>query len=123
MLDFWYSEKCTREIKLMACIITCAIIYFCSSIQQLSPLFTGLSLAIGICIHSLRNISFKISADSPYAQGFKILFAILPMSTLIFLMTLLPTEHKLYLAIQCVGFTAIGLFMLSIYENRAKRFE
>ena len=123
MLDFWYAEKCTREIKLMVCIIICAIIYFCSSIQQLSPLFTGLSLAIGICIHSLRNISFKISADSPYAQGFKILFAILPMSALIFLMTLLPTEHKLYLAIQCVGFTAIGLFMLSIYENRAKRFE
>ena len=35
----------------------------------------------------------------------------------------LPEQHKIALGIQCIGFSAVGLFILSIYGNRAKRFE
>ncbi|OTG84017.1 hypothetical protein [Acinetobacter sp. ANC 4648] len=123
MFNFWYSNQCTRQIKLIICIVTCTIIYACSSIQQLTPLFTGISLSIGLMIHMLRNVSLKISTDHPYKQGFQILFSILPIISLITLINLLPAQNKIYLAIQCIAFTAIGLFIVSIYENRAKRFE
>ncbi|OTG64699.1 hypothetical protein [Acinetobacter silvestris] len=120
MFNFWYSKQCTRQIKLIVCILTCAIIYICSSIQQLTPLFVGISLSIGLIIHLLRKLELKISNEHLYQQGFQILFSIISLVTLI---QLLPTQNKIYLAIQCLGFSAIGLFIVSIYENRAKRFE
>lgn len=40
MLEFWYSDKCTHQIKLMVCIATCVMIYLCSTVQQLSLMFT-----------------------------------------------------------------------------------
>ena len=35
MLEFWYSERCTRQIKLMVIIATCILIYAASTVAQL----------------------------------------------------------------------------------------
>ncbi|MEG0483090.1 MAG: hypothetical protein RR575_13765 [Acinetobacter sp.] len=123
LLDFWYSERCTRQIKLMVSIITCAIIYYCSTFEKLSPAFTLFGLAIGISIHVLRNISLKIATNASALKLYKILFAVFPIFTFSILVFLLPHSNKLYTAIQALGFVALGLFVVSIYESRQKRFE
>ncbi|MFH7766643.1 hypothetical protein [Acinetobacter sp. BSP-28] len=118
MLEFWYSDKCSRQLKLMVCIATCVIIYICSTVQQLSPMFTGISVGIGMGIHVLRALSLKVSANNPYKKGFTILVFIMPLMALITLISMLPAEHKLMLAIQAIGFVAIGLFILSTLPKR-----
>ena len=123
MLDFWYSERCTRQIKLIICIAVCAVIYYCSNIQQLSPLFTGLSLAVGLALHFLRIAHLNIANTNHYKSVLNIIFSIFPIIALIALIIFLPQTHQAILALQCICFSAIGLFLVSIYENRAKRFE
>ena len=118
MLQFWYSDKCTRQIKLMVCIATCVMIYLCSTVQQLSAMFSGISLMIGMGIHLLRALSLKIAADNPYKNGFTLLFWVIPFTALMTLMAALPTEHKIMLILQTIGFTAIGLFILSTFPDR-----
>ena len=118
MLQFWYSDRCTRQIKLMVCIATCVMIYLCSTVQQLSAIFTGISLMIGMGIHLLRALSLKIAEDNAYRNGFTILFRLIPFTALITLIAALPTEHKIMLILQMIGFTAIGLFILSTFPNR-----
>ena len=118
MLQFWYSDKCTRQIKLMVCIATCVMIYLCSTVQQLSAMFSGISLMIGMGIHLLRTLSLKIAADNPYKNGFTLLFRLMPFTALMTLIAALPTEHKVILILQSIGFTAIGLFILSTFPNR-----
>lgn len=123
MLDFWYSKRCTRQIKLIICIAVCAIIYYCSNIQQLSPLFAGLSLAVGLALHFLRIAHLNIANTNHYKSVLNIIFSIFPIIALIALIIFLPQTHQAILALQCICFSAIGLFLVSIYENRAKRFE
>ena len=118
MLQFWYSDQCTRQIKLLVCIATCVMIYLCSTVQQLSAMFTGISLMIGMGIHLLRALSLKIAADNPYKNGFTLLFRLMPFTALMTLIAALPTEHKVILILQSIGFTAIGLFILSTFPNR-----
>lgn len=118
MLEFWYSDQCNRQIKLMVCIATCVMIYLCSTVQQLSPLFTGISIAIGMGLHGLRVLSLKIAADHPYKKGFAILILVMPLIALIILISALLTQHKIVLVIQAIGFAAIGLFILSTFPNR-----
>ena len=118
MLQFWYSDRCTRQIKLMVCITTCVMIYLCSTVQQLSAMFSGISLMIGMGIHLLRALSLKIAEDNAYRNGFTILFRLIPFTALITLIAALPTEHKIMLILQMIGFTAIGLFILSTFPNR-----
>lgn len=118
MLQFWYSDKCTRQIKLMVCIATCVMIYLCSTVQQLSAMFSGISLMIGMGIHLLRALSLKIAADPPDKNGFTLLFWVMPFTALMTLMAALPTDHKVMLILQTIGFTAIGLFILSTFPNR-----
>ncbi|OTH00236.1 hypothetical protein [Acinetobacter sp. ANC 4973] len=118
MLQFWYSDRCTRQIKLLVCIATCVMIYLCSTVQQLSAMFTGISLMIGMGIHLLRALSLKIAADNPYKNGFTLLFRLMPFTALMTLIAALPTEHKVILILQSIGFTAIGLFILSTFPNR-----
>ena len=118
MLQFWYSDRCTRQIKLMVCIATCVMIYLCSTVQQLSAMFSGISLMIGMGIHLLRALSLKIAADNPYKNGFTLLFRLMPFTALMTLIAALPTEHKVILILQSIGFTAIGLFILSTFPNR-----
>lgn len=118
MLQFWYSDRCTRQIKLLVCIATCVMIYLCSTVQQLSAMFTGINLMIGMGIHLLRALSLKIAADNPYKNGFTLLFRLMPFTALMTLIAALPTEHKVILILQSIGFIAIGLFILSTFPNR-----
>ena len=127
MLDFWYSDRCSRQVKLIVIITTCIVIYVASSVVQLGPVFVGLSLALGILIHVLRHFRLKLSVSNPYANGFGALSRVIPIVALITLFGYLPeysqTWAKFALGLQCIGFVAIGLFMVSVYENRAQRFE
>ena len=50
MLDYLYSERCTREVKLIVSVVTCAVIYYCSNIEKLSTELTLLCLMLGFMI-------------------------------------------------------------------------
>ena len=121
MLEFWYSARCTRQIRLSICIAVCAVIYYCSSIQQLPALFAGLSLALGAAVHLLRQAHLKIADENSYKQAMRAVFAILPIAGLLGLILYVPPGHKAALSIQCIGFSAVGLFLVSLHERRAKR--
>lgn len=121
MLEFWHSARCTRQIRLSVCIAVCAVIYYCSSIQQLPALFAGQSLAIGMALHLLRGAHLKIADENSYRSAVQAVFAILPIAGLLGLILYLPQGHQALLGIQCIGFSAIGLFLASLYERRAKR--
>lgn len=123
MLDFLYSERCTREIKLIISILTCILIYYGASIEKLSTTLTLIGLGLGIGIHLVKKISLKIKQSHFYTQGFKILFFVLPLLGLVFIINTLPHAHKVFTALQAFGFMVLGLFIPLIYENRAKRFE
>lgn len=118
ILDFWYSARCTRQIKLIVCITTCVMIYLCATVAPLSPLFTMISLVIGMAVHGLRVLSLKITADNPYQRGFSILFLIMPMIALMTLISSLSAEYKVILILQVLGFAALGLFLLSTFPHR-----
>ena len=123
MFEFWYSERCTREIKLIICILTCVAIYTSSTIEKLAPLFVGLSLFIGVSIHCVRLLILKIKQNNVEVQKwFKILFNLILIIAIIILILSLPKQHQIALTIQCLGFSAIGFFIVSIHQNRAKRF-
>ena len=123
MLDFWYSERCSRQIKTIVSILTCAIIYYCSTFEKISPIFTLICLLIGISIHLLRNLSLKVDATKTYKQSLKILTLVFPIIAVIIIIYLLPAQNKMFTSVQAIGFVAFGLFIVSIYENRQKRVE
>ncbi|WP_216935263.1 MULTISPECIES: hypothetical protein [unclassified Acinetobacter] len=127
MLEYWYSERCNRQIKLMAIIATCILIYTASTVAQLGPVFVAVSLSIGIVVHLLHHFRLKILKSNPYANGFSALGRVIPIIALITLFGYLPEQHepwkKFALGLQCFGFTAIGLFIVSVYENHEKRFK
>ena len=123
MLEFWYSERCTREIRLICSIGVCISIYFCSRIAQLAPLWVGLSLLSGMLMHILFTQSLKLATSHPYRITLRNGIYIFQLFALLSLIYLLPEPHKWVLWLQCLGFHALGLFLLSIYLNRAKRYD
>lgn len=94
MLEFWYSERCSRQIKLIVVIATCILIYAASTVAQLDPVFVGVSLAIGIVVHLLHHFRLKISKSNPYANGFSALSRVIPIIALITLFGYLPEQHE-----------------------------
>ena len=123
MLDYLYSERCTREMKLIVSVVICAVIYYCSGIEKLSTELTLLCLMLGASLHILRILGLKIPASLPYAKSLKIVLLMLPLLGLLWLIYYLPSIHWLYSAIQMLGFMIIGLLLPLIYQSRAKRFE
>ena len=127
MLEFWYSERCNRQLKLIIIIAVCIVIYIASTVAKLGPIFIGISLAIGMLIHVLREFRLKLSPDNPYAEGFRALTTAIPIVAVISLISYLPKTGEIWetvaLGLQGLGFVAIGLFIVSIYNQRAKRFE
>ena len=123
MLDFWYSERCSREIKLIMCISTCVIIFLSSKVAALSPLLTGFSLAVGMLIHLLKRLAIKTQPNHPYKSGVQIIIFVTILTAIISLLINLAHQNFWALAIQCLGFIALGLFIVSIYSSRAPRFE
>lgn len=120
MLNFWYSERCSREIKLIVSICTCLIIYLASKTQQLSPIFVGISLGVGVSVHLLYKLSLKVK-NSHYQLILKIVLSLLPVLLFVAIYSHLPEMHQMLLGVQSVGFIALGLFISSIYAERAKR--
>ena len=121
MLDFWYSERCTRQVKLIVSIVLCIAIYYCSSIAKLSPLFVGISLAIGIILHVLKQLSLRTATQTVQFKLLKVLIMLLPVLALAIMAWSLPQQNMLYLILQCLGFIALGFILIANYENRAKR--
>ena len=121
MLNFWYSERCTREIKLVTAISVCAIIYYCSGLAKLSVTWTLISLAIGIVTHLLQLLGAKFAQSRPDAQRLNLFLTAVPVFAVIVLIYFLPSHTKIWLAIQAVGFWILGFIILSIQHNRAKR--
>ena len=121
MLNFWYSERCSRQIKLIVCIATCVMIVIAAQVQQLGTIFIGLSLVFGIATHLLRFFQLKIAQDNPYREGFSRLVVFLPIIQRRDLLGYLPAQDKIELALQCIGFSEVGLFLVSIHAQREKR--
>ena len=121
LLNLWYSDRCTRQIKLMVCIATCAVIFYCTEIQKLPTVFAIISLALGISTHVLYQYTQKLGKDHSYAQTLKWGASIFPLAVLAIMIFMLPAFNQLYTALQCIGFSALGLFLVSLYENRSPR--
>ena len=121
MLDFWYSDKCHRQLKLALCVVVCLMIYVCAKVAELSIIFSVVSLGLGVLVHVLREVKLKLLESGHYNRGFDAMFFILPLLYWLTLMVLLPTQHVWALMLQAVGFSVLGLFVISIYSNRARR--
>lgn len=121
MLAYWYNAP--RHIKLIFIIAVCAAIYVANQVQPLSPTYTILSLIFGFGLHVGHYLNSKISNNTSDKSSFRFLSSIYPILIIVILMYLLPAQHKWILAIQALGFVLVGFFLVSIYQNRAKRFE
>ena len=125
MLEHWYSKHCTRQMKLVVVIIVCLLIYSASTVAQLGPIWISFSVGIGLMSYGLRQLRFKIPAGHPYVNGFAALSRVIPIVAMVTLWGYLPQHaqdwEKFALALQCLGFAAIGLFLASIHVNRARR--
>lgn len=115
MLDFWYSARCNRQVKLALCVAVCLMIYACAKVAELS-------LGLGALVHVLRVIKLKLQSQQHYNSIFDVLFFLLPIIYWLGLMLLLPAQHVWALMLQAIGFSVLGLFIVSIYSNRAPRF-
>ena len=120
ILDFWYSDRCTRQIKLIICISTCVVIYLSAKPAELSIWFVGFALLIGISLHLTRECILKIKSQNPNMKASQWLI-IIPIIALIFLLFCLPKTNQFSLALQSIGFAALGFFIVTLYENRAQR--
>lgn len=127
MLNFWYSEACSRQFKLIVIIVTCMATYIASTQIQLDVVLSLVSIGLGILIHVMRRFRLKLKANHPYRNGFQSLSNIIPIVVLITMMGYFPDAKSpldtFALVIQLLGFMAVGLFLVSIYDKRAKRFE
>lgn len=123
MLNFWYSERCTRPIKLLICIITVAVTLYFSEMTKLSTSLTLLSLLLGMVIHGLYSLLMKLpQPNSAWSQSFKILPDLTLLMGWILLYLQLPEEHQLAQAVQLFGFSLTGFYIVSIYANRTPRY-
>ena len=115
MLDFWYSPRCTRQIKLISCISVCCILFLSSKEIKLGTAHALIALIVGMIYHFKYHIEKKLKENNSYNKGLKIIFFILPLVVLLLLLMSLPNFGRLYLSIQTLGFTLIGFFLVSIY--------
>lgn len=121
MLEFWYSERITRPIRFGFCIALCAVIYWLSHIQPLSPKYVVVSVLIGIVTHIIRHKRQQIHHDNPYREGFNILANVLPIIALIITISLLPDSSKWIPGLQVLGFSVLGLCLASTAHYREPR--
>ena len=123
MLHFWYSERCTRQIKLLICIITVAVTLYFSEMTKLSTSLTLLSLLLGMVIHGLYSLLMKFpQPNNTWSQSFKILPDLTLLMGWILLYLQLPEEYQLAQAVQLFGFSLTGFYIVSIYANRTPRY-
>lgn len=120
MLDFWYSSRCTRQIKLALCVITFALVYWSSNISKVATSFACASLLLGLSLHGFYQLSLK--AKWHEQRGLLNLMAscifILIIAGLIYL---LPKNDQAITALQIIGYSLLGFFSISIYSQRSRR--
>lgn len=121
MLAYWYNAP--RHVKLIFIIVVCVAIYAANQAQPLSPIYTILSLVLGFGLHFIEYLKTKISDRSSHKFNFQFLVKIYPLIIVAIVMWVLPPQHNWIATIQALGFVLVGLFLVSIYQNRAKRFE
>ncbi|MHA3079305.1 hypothetical protein [Acinetobacter sp. ANC 5502] len=115
MLQFWYSERCTRNVKLMITIAICVMTMLLSKVSALPSIWVGICVVVGVFMHLI----YQFGARRPYT---KLLVWILPVGCLTAL-GLQPSTVLWAWIGQGLGFMILGLFIMSIYQNRAKRFD
>lgn len=118
MLNFWYSPRCTREIKWGICIVVCICIYFSSTVQQLPTKYSVIALVLGLAIHALRHVLQAAVKQKPILKV--IFYAVLAMSITLLIYSL-PQDNRLIFTIQSLGFVSLGLCLVSNHVQRAKR--
>lgn len=123
MLSFWYSARCHRQLKLMICIGTCLLIYLASTQAQLPPFWVILSLILGMGLHLLYQWSKRRSWPEHQRRLMYWGLNLAPLLLLAVLLLFLPKMQLWAMALQALGFILVGLFMVSIYQQRAKRFD
>lgn len=121
MLAYWYNAP--RHIKLIFIIVVCVAVYAANQVQPLPPIYTILSLIFGFGLHIGHYLNTKLSNNTSGKSSLGVLIKIYPILIIIILMYLLPVQYKWIHLIQALGFVLIGFFLVSIYQNRAKRFE
>ena len=123
MLHFWYSERCTRQIKLLICIVTVAVNLYFSEMAKLSTSLTLLSLALGVAIHGLYSFLLKLQhRELAWSQRLHYLPSLTFLIGLTVLLLQLPTEQQLVQGVQIIGFSLVGFYLASIYTNRTPRY-
>ncbi|MEB3794739.1 MULTISPECIES: hypothetical protein [Acinetobacter] len=109
-------------MKLIFIIVVCAAIYAANQVQPLSSTYTVLSLVLGFGLHFGQYLQTKIPARSSYKSKFQFLLRIYPFIIVALVVWILPPQHNWIVTIQALGFVLVGFFLVSIYQNRAKRF-
>lgn len=121
MLEYWYSERCSRQFKFFLCLLTVLAIFAASGYAKLDQSLSLIALLAGMCVHLLREFKQKFLkqnwANSPIAQR----LPYLPILLMLLLITQLPSLHRLALSIQLLGFSGLGFYLVSIYNYRAPR--
>ena len=123
MLNFWYSEHCTREIKLVVSVLTCILIYLCSETQRLPSFLVGFGVVLGMLIHLFRQVNIKMIRQKKMRLFIEILYLTLPFLIMLILALQHTIHDRLVSLIQGFGFILIGFFLASIHSQRAKRYE
>ncbi|NUF36412.1 hypothetical protein [Acinetobacter lactucae] len=121
MLAYWYNAP--RHIKLIFIIVVCVAVYAANQVQPLSPSYTILSLVLGFGLHFIEYLKTKIPARSSYKSNFQFLLRIYPFIIIALVVWMLQPQYDWIVTIQALGFVLVGFFLVSIYQNRAKRFD
>jgi flagellar biosynthesis protein FlhB len=123
MLNFWYSEHCSREVKLVVSVLTCIVIYLCAEIQRLPSFLVGAGVILGMLIHLSRQMNIKMTSQKKIRLFIEVIYLILPFVIMLILVIQHTTHDRLASVIQGFGFILIGFFLASIHSQRAKRYE
>lgn len=120
MLDFWYSPRCTRQIKLALCVITFAVVYWSSNISKVDTNFACASLLLGLSLHGFYQLSLKTKwrAQRSLLNLMSSCIFLLIIAALIYL---LPKNHQAITSLQIIGYSLLGFFSISIYSQRSRR--
>lgn len=123
MLDFWYSARCPRQLKLVLCIFTFAVLYYCSTLNKLEAHFSVIALFIGMLLHVIYQFTQSQRAKNMQIQAGRLrLLRAVPILALVVLIAVTPSLQHSILIMQVFGFAAFGLFLISIFSQRARRF-
>jgi len=119
MLDFWYSARCTRQVKLLLCIGTFILLYYCAKLQEIPRGVALFSLLLGCAVHLIYQIRLhsKLRKYLSYSTWLYLGLGLIAVGLIIWL----PEVNKSLAAIQIIGYSLLGFFLISIYSQRSRR--